>query len=326
MVASVHELHAPTQAQPSASTEVGDFDSWQRSASSAFVPLHMVPVNNQPFRGRLSGVEAPDATAIRVDAQAHRVERTEALVAAGGNGYFKFGLQLRGHGLLVQGGRELVLRPGDITVYDTSRPYSLTFEQEASTFVLMVRHERMGSSAQDVHELVATRLGEDGLADVVAPVLTGLARRIPGLDGVVGRRLVGHAVDLLETLCDDEADRLLGGHGGDRRAELRRVMRYIDERLGDPALTPQSVAEAHFISVRSLYKLFDASGTTVAAWIRRRRLDRARAELLDPALADLTVGRIAARCGLPDPAHFSRLFRAAYAVSPSDLRRQAFAA
>lgn len=305
------------------SLEARDFDSWQRSTSSAFVPLNVAPVGSRPFSGRLSGLQAPDAIAIRVDAQPHRVERTEALVAAGGNGFFKFGLQLRGHGLLVQDGRELVLHPGDLTVYDTSRPYSLTFEQEASTLVLMVRHERMGASAQDVAELVATRLGEGGLVDVAAPTLTGLARRVPGLAGAVGSRLVGHAVDLLETVCDDDADRLLGGHGGERRAELRRIMRFIDERLGDPSLTPQSVAEAHFISLRSLYKLFDESGTTVAAWIRQRRLDRARADLLDAALSNLPVGQIATRYGLPDAAHFSRLFRAAFGVSPSQLRRTA---
>lgn len=307
----------------SAVLEARDFDSWQRSTSSAFVPLNVIPVGSRSFTGRLSGLSCADAIAIRVDAQPHRVERTAALVEAGGNGFFKFGLQLRGHGLLVQEGRELVLRPGDLTVYDTSRPYSLTFEQAASTLVLMIRHERMGASAQDVAELVATRLGDGGLVDVAAPTLVGLAGRIPGIGGALGRRLVGHAVELLQTVCDDDADRLLGGHGGERRAEMRRIMRSIDERLGDPELSPQSVADEHFISVRSLYKLFDDAGTPVAAWIRQRRLDRARADLLDPAQGEVPVGHIATRYGLPDAAHFSRLFRAAFAVSPSQLRRTA---
>jgi AraC-like DNA-binding protein len=34
----------------------------------------------------------------------------------------------------------------------------------------------------------------------------------------------------------------------------------------------------------------------------------------------LTIAQIAARVGLPSPAHFSRIFRAHYGISPRDLR------
>lgn len=302
--------------------EAADFDAWQRSTSSVFVPLRAQAVGGNAFHGRLRGVSHADVAAIRVDASSHRVERTEELLGRG-DGFFKFGLQLAGHGLLVQAGRETVVRPGDLSVYDTSRPYSLTFEEAASTLVLMVPHARMGAAAADVAELVALRLGEDGMADVVVPVLRGLARRLDGEANGGGVRLLQHAVDLLGTLCDEEAERLLGGSADDPRRQLRAVMRYIDAHLGVPELSPQAVADAHFVSVRSLYKLFDDSGTTVAAWIRRRRLERAREDLLDPRRSHESVGTIATRWGLPDPAHFSRLFRAAYGVSPSVARERA---
>jgi AraC-like DNA-binding protein len=38
------------------------------------------------------------------------------------------------------------------------------------------------------------------------------------------------------------------------------------------------------------------------------------------------VSAIAARRGLPDPAHFSRLFRGAYGLPPGDYRRASLAA
>jgi AraC-like DNA-binding protein len=59
----------------------------------------------------------------------------------------------------------------------------------------------------------------------------------------------------------------------------------------------------------------------VAGWVRERRLERSRHDLLDPALAARPVSAIAARWGLVDPAHFSRLFRAAYGVPPLEYRR-----
>jgi AraC-like DNA-binding protein len=67
--------------------------------------------------------------------------------------------------------------------------------------------------------------------------------------------------------------------------------------------------------------LDDYGAAGVAGWIRRRRLERCRRDLLDPALRAQPVGVIAARWGLTEPAHFSRLFRAAYGVPPVAYRR-----
>jgi AraC-like DNA-binding protein len=80
---------------------------------------------------------------------------------------------------------------------------------------------------------------------------------------------------------------------------------------------------AHHVSIRYLHRLFETQQTTVADWIRRRRLDRCRRDLVDPALRDLPVNAIAARWGLLNAAHFSRTFRAAYGVPPVEYRRQA---
>ena len=102
---------------------------------------------------------------------------------------------------------------------------------------------------------------------------------------------------------------------------LLRLHAFIEQHLGDADLTPGLVAAAHFISVRYLYRLFETQGTTVAAWIRFRRLERCRADLGDPAFGVVPVSAIAARWGLPDSAHFSRLFRRTYGQPPAEYRR-----
>ncbi|MFD7069096.1 helix-turn-helix domain-containing protein [Streptomyces sp. NPDC059913] len=53
---------------------------------------------------------------------------------------------------------------------------------------------------------------------------------------------------------------------------------------------------------------------------RGRHAARCRADLTDPRLAGCSIQTIAARRGLAAPAHFSRLFRAAYGMTPSDYR------
>jgi AraC-like DNA-binding protein len=57
------------------------------------------------------------------------------------------------------------------------------------------------------------------------------------------------------------------------------------------------------------------------AWIRQRRLGRCRDSLADPVNADVPVGAVAARWGLTDAAHLSRIFRRAYGLSPAEYRR-----
>jgi AraC-like DNA-binding protein len=104
------------------------------------------------------------------------------------------------------------------------------------------------------------------------------------------------------------------------RRDLReRVLQYVDEHLGDPALSPATIAAAHAVSVRTLYSALDGLGTTPAAHIRNQRLARCRAELEGTSGS---VGDIAFRWGFRNPAHFSRLFRARYAMPPSQVRRQ----
>jgi len=74
---------------------------------------------------------------------------------------------------------------------------------------------------------------------------------------------------------------------------------------------------------RSLYSVFEREQATVAGWIRHRRLERCRRDLLDPAQHDVPVSAVAARWGLANPAHFSRAFRAAYGLAPVEYRRLA---
>jgi AraC-like DNA-binding protein len=102
-----------------------------------------------------------------------------------------------------------------------------------------------------------------------------------------------------------------------------RIHAYVEERLGDPGLTPAAIADAHHISLRYLYKVFEPEGRGVADWIRRRRLERCRRDLLDPALAERPVRATGARWGSPDAARFNRSFRAAYGLPPAEYRRSA---
>ncbi|MCI3928472.1 helix-turn-helix domain-containing protein [Streptomyces sp. AN091965] len=103
-----------------------------------------------------------------------------------------------------------------------------------------------------------------------------------------------------------------------------RILSFIDVNLADPQLGPATVAGFHHLSLRAVHALFRQQDVgTVAAVIRRRRLERCREDLADPRLDALPVAAIGARWGMGRPQGFSRAFRIMFGVAPSAYRRAA---
>lgn len=229
---------------------------------------------------------------------------------------------VEGGGVVRQDGREATLEPGDFTFVDLSRPAHWAMAPMRMVIVGFPR-ALLPLPSDEAVRLTAVRVGGDrGIGRLVS----SLARQLPGeLDGAspaTATRLGTAVVDLLTAALAARVDR------GDlvpidsrERALLVRIHAFIEERLGDPELAPAAIAAAHYMSVRSLYKLFEGQETTLSSWIRRRRLERCRHDLLDPSLRDVAVSTIAARWGLTNPAHFSRVFRTTYGVAPVEYRR-----
>ena len=217
----------------------------------------------------------------------------------------------------------MALAPGSLAIYDTSRPYTLSFDSDFSSYVMMFPQSRVNLPAGTVGQLTATPIGADHqLGAVVAQVISQAGAMLPTLNRTTGVRLAGNVVDLLTTVMADELS-AAGGEVDERQRLWAEITEYIDAHLSDPQLTPSTIAAAHFISVRTLHQIFEGSGETVAGEIRRRRIEKCRLDLADPGQRQTPVAAIGARWGLSDPAHFSRLFRSAIGQPPAGYRRSA---
>jgi AraC-like DNA-binding protein len=226
-----------------------------------------------------------------------------------------------GRGVVEQDGRQAMLGPGEFTFVDLSRP--VRWRMSAARLVAVVFPRAVLPVRRNgLAELTGVRYsGDRGAADLVSSMARQVARRIGELPGAAGPRLGTALLDLLTVAFAARLGRPQAvPDDTSRRAMLVRVQAFIEHHLGDPDLSPGAVAAAHHISVRYLYLLFEQQGETVAGWIRQRRLDRCQRDLLDPALSGRPVSAIAARWGLTSAGHFSRAFRAAYGLSPTEYR------
>ena len=99
-----------------------------------------------------------------------------------------------------------------------------------------------------------------------------------------------------------------------------RVDAYVRTHLRDPDLTPAEIAAENGISVRALYRIFEARGVGLERSIIERRLEGARTDLAAPGRRHHSIATVARTWGFDNPSFFSRRFRAAFGVTPRQWR------
>lgn len=219
-----------------------------------------------------------------------------------------------------------LLTAGDMALFDSSHPLDCEFHDEgrlSRVSLLRLPRAAMPLDQDRVDRLLGTALpSRTGSGALLATYLNGLRAQADRCEPAELRRLGGIALDLAATFLAAASDSPAPLPAETRQQVLRaRIRTFIDHHLSDPDLRPAAIAAHHHISVRLLHLLFRDEPETVGATIRRLRLERSRADLADPELRHHGVGEIASRWGFRHQADFSRAFRRAYGMAPSDHRR-----
>jgi AraC-like DNA-binding protein len=263
-------------------------------------------------RGRLELVQ------FEATPQVHR--RTQREIRRADVTYFQTVILTQGAGTLHQDGRTAQLRPGDLVMFENSRPFTWTFTEPWATTQLSIPREAVRLTDSERRAMSARRLsGRDGLSGVVARFVVDLIRHGSQIPDAQSERILAQVSDLAISLFATSANAEYAD--ARQRTMLDRIKGYLEAHFRDPGLTTDEIAAAANISTRYLHKLFEAEHETVALYLRGLRLQHARDDLLDPRQAGRSVAAIAHGCGFGDISGFNRAFKAAYAMNPSDLRR-----
>jgi AraC-like DNA-binding protein len=304
-------------------------EGWREHLSRTHAPLGLRAGAREDFRAVQQVVHLGEVTICTSEHLPMIVDRTVKPLGESDSGLIYLALPLRGTMKVDQLDRRVVHGGDDFVFHDST--HSLTVETTPAPGADQYRGvavqfpvSRLPIPAYDAEELMHRRIPADkGIGSLLAGLLARLPSDVGSLRTADAPRLERVVLDLTTALLAHVLDRPVSPPESRAEVLMTSIKAFITRNLADPCLSPSAIAAAHHISVSYLHRLFRTEETTVAALVRRRRLERARDDLVDSALRNTPIGVIAARWGFPHAADFSRTFRAVYGIAAKDYRHSA---
>jgi AraC-like DNA-binding protein len=256
---------------------------------------------------------------IDVEGSGLRVTRETRHVRASAREQLCLAVQFRGQGRSVHRGVVTLTPPSHLSLVDCTSESDYLWTGLAARRICLVDYATLGLPIEVVRAAVG-QLPASPLHDLVRSHLSGLK---PGHEDLrasaAGIALAAASVELLRALIATAAEPALASHVHAHDILRTRVADFIERHLSDVKLSAETIAQAHHISVRTLYAVWSVNPVTLREWIIRARLERARRELT--ISASMPVSTVSRHCGFADVTHFARRFRDAYGMSPNEWRR-----
>jgi AraC-like DNA-binding protein len=290
--------------------------AWDDAVARLLGPL--ITDHGPRFDGRIDLRRIAGLAASRMIHSARAVTRDWSQIGQGDPEMLHVVLQLSGRATVRQGGGEAEMLAGEIVFIDSGRPHALTFPHKVAQVWLHIPRQMI--------ERRSPYVSGPPVSPVSGPAAVLLGGLIRSAYGNVPSWTQGQAEAIRDALVGVVAETWRAKAAAPGAAEtvfppiLHVIQEYVLRNLHEPNLSPESIAREHGLSVRHLHRLFETFGMSIGRWIRRSRLDRCAADLVDHTRAAESVTRIAHSWGFEDSAHFSRAFKAEFGQSPRSFR------
>ncbi|MGW5861566.1 helix-turn-helix domain-containing protein [Streptomyces sp. NPDC055239] len=229
--------------------------------------------------------------------------------------------QSQGTGTFTWNGHQQHVGPDSLVLAHKTAGYEYAWSGAGLSVAFMVDTELLGLPEHQIRTAIPLLRHSD-----VAPLLLRHIRDLheradqlsagPGAEALASATLELTRALIVSVAADEHTRRSVA-----EDTLLTRVLAYIRAHLSDPGLTPHSIAAAHNVSERTLYRLCEQGGLGLEKWIIRRRLEGTRHDLATPEHAHRTIEAVARSWGFTNPAYFSRRFHQTYGATPRQWRR-----
>ncbi len=293
---------------------------WREWVWKHFGGLESDLYGDTDFDGEMKSSRAGDVVLTHLEANRHRVVRTENMARASDAGYFKIVAPLQGRAGVEQMGRRAWVGPGAWTIYDTTGAYAVDNPERVQHLIVMLPKAQLVEHGLPLHSLMARNVGgSSGISRVALATMRSTYQELPNMSAAAAQG----AGELIAQLVRLSLIELSGQETAvtQREALKDRIRTYVATRLRDPRLSIEQIAAALNCSKRHLHNAFAGEDDTLASYILHTRLQACLRELQQAGPSARPITEIALSWGFNNLSHFSRVFREHTGQSPSECRQ-----
>jgi AraC family transcriptional activator of tynA and feaB len=230
-------------------------------------------------------------------------------------------IMLSGNYHLEQGGREVYLNPGDMTIYDATRPHQISCSRSFSKILITIPRTMMRARLSGVESCTAQRIpGNLGIGAVTASFIRNVALEAESISDWGISALSEQSLDLF-TLSLASLNSQSYYLSRSRSTALQSVKDFVERHLTDPMLDTTMVVTGTGFSARYINDLLNDNDTSLMRYILQRRLEKCSKDLLSLLHTNQNISEIALNWGFNDLSHFSRTFKQRYGCTPKQYRQ-----
>ena len=294
---------------------------WNDLYARQFAQVTFNPVDRDSFEAELRVGSVGPIGIARVQSKPTDIERNRSHISRSEGRLLSFLLQARGSSVFSHYGQETRMEEGDFTLCDSSAPHRLNCSEGTELIILRTSPEVLRSYLPEPEQFCGRRLpanqGITGAAANLTRKLWSLAES--GLPEKFSVMVARNVLDIMATSYAMAFDAPVSDSSAVSTRKLQ-AKRYIEAHLREPDLTPCTVATALGISPRYLRMLFCGGTENASRFILRRRLEECAKQLSSALWRGHTITEIAFSSGFNSAAHFTRVFRDGYGMTPSQFR------
>jgi AraC family transcriptional activator of tynA and feaB len=318
---------ATTQILSAKRRDPGQFELYRSAVSTHVAKVDALAGKSGDFDCQINSQTVGPLQLVEICSDPVVLRRSARCIARDPRNHYIVSLQRSGRCVVRHDRAEVAVSPGSLVLIDKALPFETAFHDHADRLLICIPRILLERRLNDADRFLRTSITiEKGIGRIAATYAETLLEEAGGLDPVSQTNAAAICLDLLAATLIS-ASHLEEGAGekfdmrrGSALILLSRVRAYVRANLARPDLDPAQIAEAHGISKRYLHALFATTGSSVGAFIREERLDRAYLDLSNPRLRDLSVTDIVLRNGFNDVPHFTRRFKMKFGVRPNTLR------
>lgn len=301
------------------------FPYWKEAVCRSYVHLDCSTGKQQmkSFQGKIQLEKLSRLSLSLVSGDAHIVKRRKQDISQETDDFFLVSVQLKNKSIIQQRGNVEELQPGDFALYSSTEQYKLDLKKDFEQLVIQIPKSELLARLPSAEMLTGKRVHCcNQETKLISDSLMNFSMVAINATEILQHHLQNTILDLVSTGLASVSNQKYT-LSQPEQSLIIQIKAHINSNLTDPNLDRTMVAsKMGGISVRRLSEIFAHDNNSVAAYIRKKRLDNIARELHDFRFKQQCISEIAFRWGFENSQHFSKIFRNQYGMSPREYRNQ----